>query len=110
MVRLREASSWGGRQGRRGGYETFAPDSPSLTSSFRDVTSTASLPTLDLVVGHRPGWTCAGNCALFKEAEAGLESGLQPLKIQEAQRGGRQTLKSTREGRDAKQHSTEVWI
>ena len=112
VVRLRESSSWRGSQGRRGGYETFAPDSPSLTSSmgFRDVTSTASLPTLDLVVGHRPDWTCAGNCALFKEVEAGLESRLQPLKIQDAQRGGRQTLKSSREGRDAKHHSTEVWI
>uniref|UniRef100_A0A667ZNF3 Gap junction protein n=1 Tax=Myripristis murdjan TaxID=586833 RepID=A0A667ZNF3_9TELE len=41
IVRLRERGSWGGCPGMRGGYETFPPDSPSLTSSlgFRDVTS-----------------------------------------------------------------------
>uniref|UniRef100_A0A8C4DMB3 Gap junction protein n=1 Tax=Dicentrarchus labrax TaxID=13489 RepID=A0A8C4DMB3_DICLA len=88
-VRLRESASWGRCPGMRRGYETFPPDSPSLTSSlgFRDVTSTTSLPTLDLVVGHKPEWTCAVNFGRIREPEG-----------------------SKREIRGSKQRSTEVWI
>uniref|UniRef100_A0A671UES9 Gap junction protein n=1 Tax=Sparus aurata TaxID=8175 RepID=A0A671UES9_SPAAU len=90
VVRLREKASWGGCSGMRGGYETFPPDSTSLRSSlgFIDVTSTFSLPTLDLVVGHQPTWNCAVNCGRMRG---------QPLKIK-------------REFRGSKQRSTEVWI
>eukprot|EP00063_Salmo_salar_P048165 XP_014023000.1 PREDICTED: gap junction delta-2 protein-like [Salmo salar] len=101
-VRLREGGSWGN-------YGTFAPDSPSLMSSLglRDVTST----TLDLVVDHRPDWTCAGNCSPFnKEPDAGIETGLQLPNNQELQRGETQLLKSKREGWKSKLRSTEVWI
>uniref|UniRef100_A0A3P9B0X9 Gap junction protein n=1 Tax=Maylandia zebra TaxID=106582 RepID=A0A3P9B0X9_9CICH len=61
-VRLQEHGSWGA-------YETFPPDSPSFTSSlgFRDVTSTTSLPTLNLVVGHQPDWTCAVDCGRMRD-------------------------------------------
>uniref|UniRef100_A0A3B4XTX7 Gap junction protein n=1 Tax=Seriola lalandi dorsalis TaxID=1841481 RepID=A0A3B4XTX7_SERLL len=84
-VRLKERSSWGGCPGMGGGYETFPPDSPSLTSSlgFRDVTSTTSLPTLDLVVGHQPDWTCAVNCG---------------------------SMRDKKEIRGSKQRSAQVWI
>lgn len=111
VVRLREArGSWGA--GKRGGYETFPPDSPSLTSSsgFRDVTGTTSLPTLDLVVAHRPDWTCAGNCSPCKEPEAGVGTGLRLPKGQDSQKGERQPLRSKREGGESKQRSAEVWI
>uniref|UniRef100_A0A3Q3EU45 Gap junction protein n=1 Tax=Labrus bergylta TaxID=56723 RepID=A0A3Q3EU45_9LABR len=69
VVRLRERASLRGCPRIRGGYENFPPDSPSLTSSlgFREVTSTTSLPTLDLVVGHQTDWTCAGNCGIIGE-------------------------------------------
>uniref|UniRef100_A0A672GLY6 Gap junction protein n=1 Tax=Salarias fasciatus TaxID=181472 RepID=A0A672GLY6_SALFA len=84
-VRLRETASWAGCAALKG-YETFPADSPSLTSSlgFREVTSTTSLPTLDLVVGHQPDWTCAPNCGRMGEIK--------------------------RETRGSKQRSAEVWI
>ncbi|XP_071402643.1 gap junction delta-2 protein-like [Centroberyx affinis] len=112
VVRLREGASWRGCPGMRGGYETFPPDSPSLTSSlgFRDVTSTTSLPTLDLVVGHRPDWTCAGNCGPLREPEEGIETRLEQPKRQDSHRGERQPLKGKRESRGPKQRSAEVWI
>ncbi|KAM4602464.1 gap junction protein delta 6 [Polymixia lowei] len=111
-VRLREGGSWGARPVTRGGYETFPPDSPSLTSSlgFRDVTSTTSLPTLDLVVGHQPHWTCTGNCTTFKDPEGGMETGLRLPKKQDSHKEERQPLKSKREVRGSKQRSAEVWI
>uniref|UniRef100_A0A3B3VVL7 Gap junction protein n=1 Tax=Poecilia latipinna TaxID=48699 RepID=A0A3B3VVL7_9TELE len=70
-LRLREKKSWDGCPGIQGGYKPFPPDSPSLTSSFgfRDVTSTTSLPTLDLVVGHQPDWSCALSRESKKEIE-----------------------------------------
>ncbi|XP_076879164.1 gap junction protein delta 6 [Brachyhypopomus gauderio] len=49
----------------RGGVNQDGRSLASLT--FRDVTSTASLPTLDLVVDHRADWTCAGNFSPLKE-------------------------------------------
>ncbi|KAM3877367.1 gap junction protein delta 6 [Diretmus argenteus] len=111
-VRLRERGSWGGYPGMRGGYETFPPDSPSLTSSlgFRDVTSTNSLPTLDLVVGHQPDWTCAGNSSPLKVPEEGTQTRPEQPKRHDSRRGERQPLTSNRESRGPKQRSTEVWI
>lgn len=111
VVRLKERASLGGCAGMRGGYETFPPDSPSLTPSlgFRDVTSTTSLPTLDLVVGHKPDWTCAGNCGPMGPGEVRKTRVEQP-KRQNFHTGERQPLKSKREGRGSKQRSTEIWI
>uniref|UniRef100_A0A3Q1BB43 Gap junction protein n=1 Tax=Amphiprion ocellaris TaxID=80972 RepID=A0A3Q1BB43_AMPOC len=84
-VRQRRRRSRGRCPRMRRGYETFPQDSPSLTSSldFREGTSTTSLPTLNLVVGHQPDWTCTVNC-------------------------GR--MQSKREIRGSKQRSAEVWI
>ncbi|XP_042271912.1 gap junction protein delta 6 [Thunnus maccoyii] len=112
VVRLKERASWGGCPGMRGGYETFPPDSPSLTSSlgFRNMTSTTSLPTLDLVVGHQPNWTCAANCGRMQETEEVRGTRPEQPKRQDCQKGERQPLKSKREVRGSKQRSAEVWI
>ncbi|XP_053177973.1 gap junction protein delta 6 [Scomber japonicus] len=111
VVRLSEKASWGGCPGMRGGYETFPPDSPSLTSSmgFRDMTSTTSLPTLDLVVGHQPNWTCAANCSRMQETQEARETRPEQPKRQDCQKGERQPLKK-QEIRGSKQRSAEVWI
>lgn len=111
-LRERERASWGGCPGMRGGYETFPPDSPSLTSSlgFRDVTSTTFLPTLDLVVGHQPDWTCAVNCGRMREHEEVGETRPEPPKRQDFHKGERQPLNSKRAIRESKQRSAEVWI
>lgn len=104
-VRLREHVSWEG-------YETFPPDSPSFTSSlgFRDVTSTTSLPTLNLVVGHQPDWTCAVNCGRMREPEEVREKRPEAVRREDSQKGERQPLKSKREIRSSKHRSAEVWI
>lgn len=111
VVRLSEKASWGGCPGMRGGYETFPPDSPSLTYSmgFRDMTSTTSLPTLDLVVGHQPNWTCAANCSRMQETQEVRETRPEQPKRQDCQKGERQPLKK-QEIRGSKQRSAEVWI
>jgi hypothetical protein len=115
-VRLREGGSWGNYGVEKGGqetFETFSPDSPSLMSSLglRDVTSTTLLPNLDLVVDHRPDWTCAGNCSPFnKTPDAGIETELQLPNNQELQTGETQLLKSKGKGWKSKLRSTEVWI
>ncbi|XP_058485988.1 gap junction delta-2 protein-like [Solea solea] len=112
VVKLRERKTWGGCPGLRGGYETFPPDIPSLTSSlgYRDVTSTTSLPTLDLVVGHQPDWTCAENCGSMRKPEEVRESRQEQSKRQDSHRGEKQPLKSMREARGSKQRSAQVWI
>uniref|UniRef100_A0A7N6FID8 Gap junction protein n=1 Tax=Anabas testudineus TaxID=64144 RepID=A0A7N6FID8_ANATE len=112
VVKLRDRGSWGGCPGMRDGYETFPPDSPSLTSSlgFRDVISTTSLPTLDLVVGHQPNWTCAVNCGKMREPKEIRESRSEQTKQQDSQKRERQPLKSKREARGFKKRSAEVWI
>ncbi|KAL7405920.1 hypothetical protein ABVT39_010151 [Epinephelus coioides] len=112
VVRLRERASWRGCPGMRGGYETFPPDSPSLTSSlgFRDVTSTTSLPTLDLVVGHQPDWTCAVNCGRMRGPEEVRGTRTEQPKRQDSHKGERQPLKSKKAIRESKQRSAEVWI
>lgn len=112
VVRLREKASWAGCPGLRGGYETFPPDSPSLKSSFgfRDMTSTTSLPTLELVVGHQPDWTCAVNCGKMRETDKVRANRLEQPKRQDSHEGERQPLKNKREIRGSKQRSAEVWI
>ncbi|KTG02864.1 hypothetical protein cypCar_00041671 [Cyprinus carpio] len=81
------------------GYGAINQDSQSMASlTFRDVTSTTSLPTLDLVVDHQPDWTCAGNCSTKKDKDTC--KGTQSLK------GKSQPNK----GRKSKQRSSEVWI
>nr|XP_040052717.1 gap junction delta-2 protein-like [Gasterosteus aculeatus aculeatus] len=111
-VRLKERASWGGCPGMKGGYETFPPDSPCLTTSlgYRDVTSTTSLPTLDLVVGHQPDWTCAVNCGRMREHEEVRETRPDQTKSQDSHKGERQPLKSKTAIREYKQRSAEVWI
>uniref|UniRef100_UPI0037E795C9 gap junction delta-2 protein-like n=1 Tax=Semicossyphus pulcher TaxID=241346 RepID=UPI0037E795C9 len=111
-VRLRERASWGGCPGVRGAYETFPPDSPSLTSSlgFRDVTSTTSLPTLDLVVDHKPDWTCAGNWGRMGGPVEVRETRMEQPQRQDFYKGERQPLKSKKEVRGSKHRSAEVWI
>lgn len=81
------------------GYGAINQDSQSIASlTFRDVTSTTSLPTLDLVVDHQPDWTCVGNCSTKKDKDTCR--GTQLLK------GKSQPNKE----RKSKQRSTEVWI
>ncbi|KAK9971348.1 hypothetical protein ABG768_024720 [Culter alburnus] len=81
------------------GYGAINQDSQSIASlTFRDVTSTTSLPTLDLVVDHQPDWICAGNCSTKKDKDT--YRGTQSLK------GKSQPSKE----RKSKQRSTEVWI
>ncbi len=63
------------------GYGAINQDSQSIASlTFRDVTSTTSLPTLDLVVDHQPDWTCAGNCSA-KKKDKDICRGTQSLKV-----------------------------
>ncbi|XP_074321819.1 gap junction delta-2 protein [Stegastes partitus] len=110
-VRLRERTSWGGCPGMRGVYESFPADSLSLTTlGFREVTSTTSLPTVNLVVGHQPDWTCAVNCGRIKESEKVKETRLEQPKTEDSYKGQRLPLKSKREIRVSKQRSAEVWI
>ncbi|XP_076013328.1 gap junction delta-2 protein-like [Genypterus blacodes] len=111
-VRVREMGSWGGYHCIRGGYETFPPASPSLTSSLgcRDVTSTTSLPTLDLVVGHNADWPCAANCNPLRVSDKCRETRQEQSKQQDCHKGERQSLKIKGEGRVSKQRSAEVWI
>lgn len=112
VVKMRENASWRGCPGMRGGYETFPPDSPSLTFSlgYRDVTSTTSLPALDLVAGHKPGWTCAADCIRMKETEEVKESRVEQPKRHDSHGGERQPPKGQRDTRASKQRSAEVWI
>lgn len=111
-VRLRESATWGVCPGLIGGYETFPPNSPSLISSlgFREMTSTTSLPTLDLVVGHQPDWTCAVNCGRSREPDDASENRLEQPKKQDSHKRERQPIKSKREIKRSNQRSTEVWI
>nr|XP_057933874.1 gap junction protein delta 6 [Doryrhamphus excisus] len=101
-VKMRDGASWGHRPGKRCGYETFPADTPSITSSlgFRDVTSTTSLPTLDLVMGHQPDWNCDVDFSRVTDGEAVRE--LQPKKHKEERK---------EEKRPSKLRSAdEVWI
>lgn len=112
VVQLREGASWRGCPGGRRGYETFPPDNPSPTSfiGFRDMTSTTSLPTLDLVVGHQPDWGCVVNCVGMKEPEKVREHRPEQAKRPHSHKGERQPFKSNRNIRVSKQRSAEVWI
>ncbi|XP_068594875.1 gap junction protein delta 6 [Brachionichthys hirsutus] len=112
VLMLRKGTPWGGHPAMKGGYETLAIDSPSLTSTlgFRDMTSTTSLPTLDLVVGHQPSWTCAVNGGRMKDPEEVGGGREEKPRRQEAHKGERQKLGSQMESRGSKQRSAEVWI
>lgn len=111
-VRTRHRTSWGGCPGMRRGYETFPSDSPSISSSlgFKDVTSTTSLPTLDLVMGHQPDWTYVANCGRMRDTEGVEELRMEQPKGQDSYKGERQPLKGKRDIRASKQKSAEVWI
>ncbi|XP_026875652.2 connexin 36.7 [Electrophorus electricus] len=81
-------------------------DGRSLVSlNFRDVTSTASLPTLDLMVDHRADWTCTGNFSPLKE---GREDSPQTATYEATKpaRGKTQSPKGT----GSKLRVSEVWI
>ncbi|XP_022077929.2 gap junction protein delta 6 [Acanthochromis polyacanthus] len=110
-VRQRRRRFLGGCPSMRGGYETFTQDSPSLTSSvsFREGTSTTSLPTLNLVVGHQPDRTCTVNCERMQKTEV-RETRFEQPKRENAHKGERFSVNSTREIRGSKQRSAEVWI
>ncbi|XP_030650093.1 gap junction protein delta 6 [Chanos chanos] len=95
-----------GKESSWRGYGAINQDVQSVASlTFRDVTSTTSLPTLDLVVDHRPDWTCTGNCSTLKEEREDSS--------QTDNHRGTQSLKSktqSHKGRVSKQRSAEVWI
>ncbi|XP_061819487.2 gap junction protein delta 6 [Nerophis lumbriciformis] len=103
-VRIREGASWGRYPGKRGGYQIFPADTPSLTSSlgYRDVTSTTSLPTLDLVMGHQADWTCGVDFGRMREEEVVREFRLEQPK--------KHKRESKKEKRPSKQRSAEIWI
>ncbi|XP_064192641.1 gap junction protein delta 6 [Anguilla rostrata] len=87
------------------GYEAINQDSQSVASlTFRDITSTTSLPTLDLVVEHKPDWTCTGNCSPLKNETAA------EAQSQDNPRGTHSVKSKTSKGRSSKQRSSEVWI
>ncbi|XP_066504060.1 gap junction protein delta 6 [Hoplias malabaricus] len=80
-------------QGARNNY-----DPQSMTSlTFREVTSTTSLPTLDLVLDHRPDWTCAGNCSQIKEEREDLVQ-------------NKREKTQAPKGKPSKSRGAEVWI
>ncbi|XP_072321286.1 gap junction protein delta 6 [Eucyclogobius newberryi] len=112
VVKLREKASWAAYSGLRKGYESFPADSPSHTSSlgYGDVTSTTSLPTLNLVVSHQPAWTCAANCSKHGRMQEGRNVRSEQPKRQDSNKRERQTLRDKKEERTSKQRSTEVWI
>ncbi|XP_077374543.1 gap junction protein delta 6 [Festucalex cinctus] len=105
-VRKKERGSWGHCTGMKG-YDT-----PSFAScrGFGDVTSTVSLPTLDLVMGHQPDGTCVVNFGKIREAEVVREFGRPRPNGQKSHIGGRQPLKTMKGKRASKARGTEVWI
>lgn len=112
VVRLRERASWRSCPGKRGGYETFTPDSPShpFSIGLKDKTSTSSLPTLDLVVGHQRDGSCVINCGKMKVHEKVGENIAEQPKRTDSHKSEKQPLKNTGEIRGSKQRSAEVWI
>ncbi|KAM4597428.1 gap junction protein delta 6 [Fundulus diaphanus] len=105
-LKLRKKKAWSNCAGIQGGYKPLPHDSPSLTSfGFKEMTSTSSLPTLDLVVGHQSEWSCALNCE-------GVEVEVRPgrTKRSNSRKQEKQTLKSKKEIERCKQRSVEVWI
>lgn len=107
-VRLEEQTSWQGCAGIRHGYETIPPDSPSPRSSLgrKDMNCTTPLPTLDVVMGHQPEWSCVVNCGGTREFEKVKGIRLELAKGEDPRRGERKH----KEVRGLKQSSAEVWI
>lgn len=107
-VRLEEETSWQRCAGIRHGYETIPPDSPSPRSSLgrKDMNCTTPLPTLDVVMGHQPEWSCVVNCGGTREFEKVKGIRLELAKGEDPRRGERKH----KEVRGLKQSSAEVWI
>ncbi|XP_037550280.1 gap junction delta-2 protein-like [Nematolebias whitei] len=111
-VKLRQKAAWRSCPGMQRQYKPFLSDSPSLMSSFgfKEVTSTTSLPSLDLIVGHQHDWTCAANSDSLKEfVEVGETRQGKPKK-HDSKKRERQLLKCKKEVEGSKQRSAEVWI
>lgn len=110
VVQLKEEPSWPGCAGLRQGYETLPPVSPSPKSSLglKDINSTP-LPTLDVVMAHRPEWSCVLNCGKKREFQKAQEIRLEVSKRADQHRGQRPPMKN-KETRGSKQSCTEVWI
>ncbi|KAJ8247595.1 hypothetical protein GJAV_G00248110 [Gymnothorax javanicus] len=93
------------KEGSWSGYEAIQQDSQSVASlTFRDVTSATSLPTLDLVVEHKPDWTCVGNCSSIKDET------IVEVQSQGNTKGGQSVKSKANKGRSTKQRGPEVWI
>ncbi|XP_011615496.2 gap junction delta-2 protein-like [Takifugu rubripes] len=109
-VQLKEEPSWPGCTGGRQGYEALPPVSPSPKSSLglKDISSTP-LPTLDVVMAHRPEWSCVLNCGKKREFQKVQEIRLEVSKRADPHRGQRPPVKNA-ETRGSKQSCTEVWI
>nr|XP_015796840.2 gap junction protein delta 6 [Nothobranchius furzeri] len=111
-LKLRQKMSWSICQSMQRRYKPFLPDSPSLMSSFgfREVSSTTSLPTLGMVVGRQPDWTCAVNAGSEKEPlEVKKTLPGHPLK-HDSQKRERQPLKNKKEAKESYLRAAEVWI
>ncbi|KAM4743956.1 gap junction delta-2 protein-like [Anableps anableps] len=74
-----------------------------IRQALREVTSTTSLPTLDLVAGHQPDWSCALNREV-------VEVEVRPGQAKRSNPQEKQPLKSKRDTERCKQRSAEVWI
>ncbi|XP_048825395.1 gap junction protein delta 6 [Brienomyrus brachyistius] len=87
------------------GYESIAQDSHSTASlTYRELSSTGSLPILDLAGKHRPAWSFTGDCSPLKgEADAKPPS-------QDDHKGADCLKSKASKGRSAKLRGTEVWI
>lgn len=110
VVQLKEEPSWPGCSGAPRGYQTLPPVSPSPKSSLglKDIGSTP-LPTLDVVMAHRPDWSCVMNCGKKREFQKVQEIRFEVSRRADLHRGQRPPLKNA-ETRGSKQSCTEVWI
>nr|XP_006628734.2 PREDICTED: gap junction delta-2 protein-like [Lepisosteus oculatus] len=101
---LKKESSWKG-------YQEINQDAQSLTSlTFRDLTSTNSLPTLDLMGDNNQDWTCTGSCSPIKDDKEAAPQQRSETPSEENRRGSQSLKSKTSKGRISKQKSTEIWI
>lgn len=108
-MKLRQKAAWRSCPGMQRQYKPFLSDNPSLMSSFgfKEVTSTTSLPSLDLMVGHEHDWTCAANSDGLKEF---VETRQGKPKNHDSKKRETELLKCKKEVEGYKQRSAEVWI